>query len=766
MPSQSISHEDFLQCDDKDAMDPDAEAVQTTNPDPRDVGTWNRLLSFAKCSSHTGKSIKIYEAALECFPYDPKIQVAYAEKLLSTNSPYTNKEIEDLLRVQLERSPSVELSTVYVAFIRLRRPSSILQAYQYVLDFVAHETESGELWDQYLDELEQVGDHLTLQRALHQVVKIPLEHLSNFWSRLMVFERVHNSASAEETFVRLLPSYSRALLVAQKYQHYMEYLCPMGTSTNATCSQSCLPSSPFSFCGDQTVQDWITYLEWEEGDPLSLKVLGNLQVFTKRLRIAYNKACHALRFHAEICTILNLTYADTLEAMSNYQQAKAALENIICALRSSLYSSEPTFNSTFSKCLGIAYIMYMQFAIRTEGLTSFRSIFDRAKSDTLLVFWLVYEAAAIIEFRYGGGDTSRSINAFESGMLHFGNDSDYIMRYLEWLIHVNEREAALSLLESVANRLPAENASRLWCRWLRSVYMTSDWEYIRKVEGQAQAVFEQLLTHTSLATGITTMPQVFRSVSYPENRPVLIRLPTLESLDLPPQQSETPRPQNEDIQNFRVVARKHKSPVHIKAEPKDMPVPFFAAAGHDHRLPRSISEHRTLDAVPEECLEAPKRSGTKMDREARQTRQKNEHQNSAPSRRTKIATQTPYDHLRTKKIVRKTITGRWYALLTDEILGQPPVLPSHHEGLQDYDLFLHVKATEAKTWEEKPGILEPISFIAVWVWRDNEWIRVKPGYMRMIEGDKYILKINNCYEPVWVTQESWKRELKKCRGII
>ncbi|KAK7024304.1 hypothetical protein VNI00_016428 [Paramarasmius palmivorus] len=266
------------------------------------------------------------------------------------------------------------------------------------------------------------------------------------------------------------------------------------------------------------------------------------------------------------------------------------------------------------------------------------------------------------------------------------------------------------------------------------------------------------------------MPQVFQSVNYPTQPRAVIRLPTLRSTLGPAPVATIPETQEphcaESISNHAKSSELDaNSRMPIKTEAVSLAISTHAGTLaaespiESGDLPNDASGNDANVVHPS----TPKR---KLGQ--RTFPRKKSHKNSADYRRTKIPNHAPYDRIRLKKIVHKTIKCRWYALLNDEALTSPPPLPEDRlVDLQDHDVFLHVKASELSAWEGPAGSqpLRDQTFILIWVWTNNEWKNVRPGYLRTIDNDRYALKINNCLEPVWVTFESWKKETRKSHVV-
>ncbi len=108
---------------------------------------------------------------------------------------------------------------------------------------------------------------------------------------------------------------------------------------------------------------------------------------------------------------------------------------------------------------GLVWIMYMHFAMRSEGVKKSREIFAQARKDEK-VPWSVYEAsgrllyfssayvllnfepfsAALMEY-HRSDDKSVASRIFENGLTKFSDEIEYVLRYLSFLISINDRNS-------------------------------------------------------------------------------------------------------------------------------------------------------------------------------------------------------------------------------------------------------------------------------------------------------------------------------------
>jgi len=129
----------------------------------------------------------------------------------------------------------------------------------------------------------------------------------------------------------------------------------------------------------------------------------------------------------------------------------------------------------------------MRFARRAEGLKAARTVFGRArKSDW--AGWQVFEASALMEYHCTkSSDVAGKI--FELGLKSFGDNVDFVLRYLGFLISINDDANARALFERFIPTFPADKARPLWERWARYEYNFGDFAGAQKLEKRIAEAF-------------------------------------------------------------------------------------------------------------------------------------------------------------------------------------------------------------------------------------------------------------------------------------
>lgn len=90
-----------------------------------------------------------------------------------------------------------------------------------------------------------------------------------------------------------------------------------------------------------------------------------------------------------------------------------------------------------------AYIQYMKFARRAEGIKSARAVFKKAREDVRSTYH-VFVAAALMEY-YCSKDKDIAFRIFELGLKRFGGSPEYVMCYIDYLSHLNGTFSGVSM---------------------------------------------------------------------------------------------------------------------------------------------------------------------------------------------------------------------------------------------------------------------------------------------------------------------------------
>ncbi|KAF8744703.1 Suf protein, partial [Rhizoctonia solani] len=301
------------------------------------------------------------------------------------------------------------------------------------------------------------------------------------------------------------------------------------------------------------VQGWKAYVKWEESNPLDLedtaalhgrvsaayrKACAAMQFYPEIWYLAYNwanasgKPDDAMAILKQAMEankssfLLHFAYNEICEVQKKYSEVHSTFEGLVNALHVQLDALEtsikeeveaakanappvdfmappedqsvpseadailarrtPELNELKSE-LGVVWIMHMRFARRSEGLKPARTIFGKARKDKH-IFWNVYEAAALMEYHCTKApDVATKI--FELGLKVFSDNPDYVLRYLGFLISINDENNARALFERVITTFPPEKARPIWDRWSRYEYNFGDLIGSQKLEKRLAEIY-------------------------------------------------------------------------------------------------------------------------------------------------------------------------------------------------------------------------------------------------------------------------------------
>lgn len=127
-------------------------------------------------------------------------------------------------------------------------------------------------------------------------------------------------------------------------------------------------------------------------------------------------------------------------------------------------------------------IKYMHFLRRVDGIRAARGVFSRARKSVHCT-WQVFEASALMEY-HCSKDPVVATKVFELALKTFGHDEAFVVRYLNFLIAMNDDNNARALFERVIGTFSPERARPIWDTWSKYEYNFGDSVAIQKLESR------------------------------------------------------------------------------------------------------------------------------------------------------------------------------------------------------------------------------------------------------------------------------------------
>ncbi|KAJ3507883.1 hypothetical protein NLJ89_g6057 [Agrocybe chaxingu] len=393
----------------------------------------------------------------------------------------------------------------------------------------------------------------SLRKVYHRAVQIPLDNVERLWQDLEAFETGLNKITAKKFMTDLSPAHMQARTVLRQLTNHLGPLYASNPQELYLPSLPKFDASERALVGKwKAYLKWeeSNPLEIEDKDKATLisrlqgvyrKALIRMRYYTEIWFMAYTWT-NSVGKHDEALNIikagldanpssylLTFAYAEALEIKKDIAAVHELYKKFLNTLQTNLdlleqsqsnssfssngsaapgnesrnesQTSASSFNTQASEEkppkvtelqkhrteYGLAWIMYMRFGRRAEGVKSSRSIFGQARRQRWTP-WEVYEAAALMEY-HCSDDKSVASRIFEKGLDVYGDEIEFVLRYLGFLISINDENNARALFERVITTFPPERARLLWERWARYEYQYGDLEASLKLEKRMAEVY-------------------------------------------------------------------------------------------------------------------------------------------------------------------------------------------------------------------------------------------------------------------------------------
>ncbi|KAG5356186.1 mRNA 3'-end-processing protein [Yarrowia sp. B02] len=468
---------------------------------PRDMPAWMELISAVVRKEKLDESREIYERFLGMYPLSAEVWIEYIT-LEMDNGEF--KRLEQLFGRCLTRLPNLKLWNIYLTYVRRvnvlsaesdkisEARTNIIKAFEFYLDHVGIDRESGNVWFEYLDFIkskpatttweEQQKNDLT-RKIYRKAIGIPLNNLSILWTAYTNFEYSLNKATAR----KFINEKSGSCQNARQCQTVLENLM-------RGLDRSSVPKSGPR--DEHQVRAWKKWIDWEKSNPLGT---DNKADTNKRLLYCLKQAVMSLQFvpeiwflAAEYCfddpllktealqflkdglqlnpnsSLLAFRLAEYYEREADAEKMRTIYDEHIESLdkeRKALVEAqdaeaEPSAETVkLNTQITIAYSVYMKAVKRFEGIKPGRMVFKKARN-TGFATYHIYVASALMEFHHNKNPTVAT-NVFELGLKYCGSNAAYVQHYLDFLISLHDDTNARALFEKTIPLLNPSDAQSL-----------------------------------------------------------------------------------------------------------------------------------------------------------------------------------------------------------------------------------------------------------------------------------------------------------------
>lgn len=495
-------------------------AQKTVDDTPYDLEAWGILIREAQNRTIT-EVRPVFERLVSIFPSAGRYWKIYIEQEMKMRN---FEKVEKLFQRCLIKILNIELWKLYLSYVKETKASlatykeKMAQAYDFALDKIGMDIHSFSIWNDYilfLKSVEAVGTYAENQRisAVRKVyqrgVVNPMINMEQLWKDYMAFEHSVNPMIADKMASERSRDYMNARRVAKELEAVTR-----GLNRGA-------PSVPPTGHPEEIkqVELWKKYIAWERSNPLRTE---DTSLVAKRVMFAieqcllclghhpavWHQAAHFLELSSKILTEkgdVNAAKNLSDEAGTMFERAT----NTLLSKNMLLYFAHADFeegrvkydkvHQIYQKFLDIndidptlAYVQYMKFARRAEGIKSARTVFKRAREDIRCKHH-VFVAAALMEY-YCTKDKNIAHRIFELGLKKFSDNPKYVLCYIDYLSHLNEDNNTRVLFERVlsSGSLEPEKSVDIWNRFLEFESNIGDLASIVKVEKRRSSVLEKI----------------------------------------------------------------------------------------------------------------------------------------------------------------------------------------------------------------------------------------------------------------------------------
>lgn len=495
-------------------------AEKRLDQNPYDVEAWSIIVRDAQ-SKKIEDARPYYEKLVTQFPSAGRYWKLYIEHEMKSRN---YERVEKLFTRCLVKVLNIDLWRTYLGYVKETKGSlpsyreKMAQAYDFALEKMGMDIMSYPIWNDYitfLKNVEAVGSYAENQRitAVRKVYQRgiinPMTNIEQLWKDYVSYEQSINPIIADKMIQDRSRDYMNARRVAKEYEAVTR-----GLNRNA-------PSTPPQGLLEEVKQVdlWKKYIAWEKGNPLRTE---DHAILTKRVMFAYEQCLLCLGHHPDIWyeAALFLEQSSKLltekgdlaagkmfseEAAQIYDRATTTFLKTNMLLHFAYSDFEEgrmkydKVHQIYTKFIEnpdidptLAYIQYMKFARRAEGIKSARSIFRKTRENPRTRYH-VYVAAAWMEY-YCSKDKNIAFKIFELGLKKYGDNPDYVLAYIDYLSHLNDDNNTRVLFERVlsSGSLPNDKQVEIWNRFLEFESNVGDLQSILKVEKRRALVIEQL----------------------------------------------------------------------------------------------------------------------------------------------------------------------------------------------------------------------------------------------------------------------------------
>lgn len=515
--------------------------------DEYNVGAWRGLIDELRQQNKLDEIRTTFERVLKVYPWSSEMWMQYIRVELD-NSEF--ERVEQLFTRSLTTVPDVSLWTMYLGYIQRmnnvgsgdeQARSTVIRAFEFALDNVGVDFESGGLWMAFISfiksraspgsaswEEQQTMD--LLRKTYRRATSVPMkkDDLERLWSEYNAFENNLNRATARKFLGERSPIYMKARSCSQELENMRQGLVKDTTPGRRR----------WTIMEVAEANKWRRWIDWEK---------SNVDAFEDkkhdRVKYAYKQALMTLRFFPELwfeaatyslakgdneegadllhlgteanpaSFLVSLRLAQYYELEVRYDDMHSVFAKLIATHKKERQlieeqqqqqlaeASSPGDDGeqakkgaqlearlhTTDKAITSAYIQYMRAVKRSQGIKEARLVFKDGRAFPHSTYEL-YVDAALMEHR--GKQSKVAGKIFEIGLKKFGDDPQFVEKYFDFLVSIDDETNARALFEKSIIRMDATKARPLFRHFLQHEATYGDIQALTKLEQRYTEIYK------------------------------------------------------------------------------------------------------------------------------------------------------------------------------------------------------------------------------------------------------------------------------------
>lgn len=464
---------------------------------PLDIMRALKLIEYYESKDDYDNSRKLYAELHERFPFYSPLWTMHLQSELQRNEFDTvEKLLAQCLAGDLENN-DLSLWSTYLDYVRRKNNlitggqearAVVIKAFKLVMDKCAtFEPKASSFWNDYLGFLHQwkpmnkweEQQRLDMIREVYKkMLSVPFDKLEKMWNQYTLWEQETNTLTARKFIGELSADYMKARSIYQELLNVTANIRRTSPLNLRTANKNNIPQYvlPCKKNDHTQLEAWLKWIAWEKENKLELTE----DALKDRVTYVYKQAIQQLLFEPEIWydyvmyefdndaarknilkvalqanpTSPTLTFklAECYEVENKSEEVQNCFEKTIDELLRQ-YKNDNGNDELSSdiiwerKTLTYIYCIYMNTMKRLSGLSAARAVFGKCRKLKKAMTHDIYVENAYLEFQ-NQNDHKTASKVLELGLKYFGDDGEYINKYMDFLSLLNRGSQMKTLFET------------------------------------------------------------------------------------------------------------------------------------------------------------------------------------------------------------------------------------------------------------------------------------------------------------------------------